>query len=254
MIQHVKQLANEFADVTKTYLGSESFNALLEALNEELAKLDTRDFSPLVRYEFTYGRKLLLRAERISKEQIPTVVEAILENLDHYGGEGSRAVSRSFDFVTNSELRAIIERDYRELSLILFPAGAWKSTVVAAGSILEAILFDLLTVNASQIKKSEAAVRAPKKKSGVVKSLAGGEWNLVNLIDVAAELKLLPQEREKTIDQTLRDYRNFIHPRKEIRAAHPVSEAEALAKGALDGICNFLAGKGASAAQQDGSL
>jgi hypothetical protein len=39
----------------------------------------------------------------------------------------------------------------------------------------------------------------------------------------------------------LRDYRNFVHPKKELRAQHPCTEAEALMSvGALEGVCNIL--------------
>jgi len=39
----------------------------------------------------------------------------------------------------------------------------------------------------------------------------------------------------------LRDYRNFIHPKKEIRTGYPCTEAEAfMAKGALDAVCNHF--------------
>jgi len=64
---------------------------------------------------------------------------------------------------------------------------------------------------------------------------------LHNLIEVAVDLSILPEARSNTVDQVLRDYRNFVHPKKEVRAEHPCSEAEALmSKGALDGICNHL--------------
>ncbi len=62
-----------------------------------------------------------------------------------------------------------------------------------------------------------------------------------DLIKVAADLNLIPKERAVAIDQVVRDYRNFVHPRKEIKAKHPCVEAEAmLAKGALDAVCNHL--------------
>jgi hypothetical protein len=165
--------------------------------------------------------------------------------LDLYGGEGSQAVTRSFAFVHNTELRFIIERDYKELSHVLLPGTAWKSTVVIAGSILEAILYDLLTRDPARITQAMASPKAPKKKGGVPKDItrdtAEDEWKLVNLIEVSADLNLIPQARADAIDQVLRDYRNFVHPRKEIKAEHPCTEAEAmLAKGALDAVCNHL--------------
>jgi hypothetical protein len=178
-------------------------------------------------------------------ENAVKVCENVVRLLDLYAGGGSRAVTRSFKFVQNSDLRDLLERDYKELSLILLPGGAWKSAVVLAGSILEAILHDLLTHDAARTAAAMAAPRAPKKKSGAVKDItmdtAKDEWQLVNLIEVAVDLRLLPQDRADTIDQVLRDYRNFVHPKEELKAAHPCTEAEAtLAKGALDAVCNHL--------------
>jgi hypothetical protein len=64
-------------------------------------------------------------------------------------------------------LKGIIERDYKELTLVLFPGGAWKSTVIMAGSILEAILFDLLGSDPATQAKAMASQAAPKYKGTV---------------------------------------------------------------------------------------
>ena len=69
-------------------------------------------------------------------------------------------------------LRAIIERDYKKLSQTLMPDCAWKNAVVIAGSILEAVLYDLLTRDPARTTRvagydSEAAFsRAFKKAFG----------------------------------------------------------------------------------------
>jgi hypothetical protein len=168
--------------------------------------------------------------------QIRSFGKSISTCLDLYGGEGSRAISRLFAFVSDAGLRNIIERDYRELSLILLPGGAWKSVVVMSGSILEAILYDQLTKDASTQARAVTASSAPRRKD-----ISRGEWRLHDLIQVAVELTILPASRAQSIDQILRDYRNFVHPKKELRSAHPCSEAEALlSKGALDSVCNHL--------------
>jgi hypothetical protein len=91
-----------------------------------------------------------------------------------------------------------------------------------------------------------ASKEAPRKRGGLVRDItndtAEDEWKLVDLINVAVDMDLLRRQRADTIDQVLRDYRNFVHPRKEIKADHPCTEAEAtLAKGALDAVCNHLA-------------
>ncbi len=97
-----------------------------------------------------------------------------------------------------------MERDYRELSLLVFSAGGWKELhVILAGSILEALLYDALTCDPATTAKANAARRAPKYK-GKVKPIESGDWRLAELIDVASELQILPTERAKTIDQVTR--------------------------------------------------
>jgi hypothetical protein len=209
-----------------------------KVLCEEIDKLDSRDFEPQFQPEF-----LTLKAELIDKPVNPqpgttqskTLLEKLLAVLDGYKGEGSRAVARSFDYIADADLRRIIERDYLELTLKLFPSHAWKSTVIMAGSILEAMLTDILT----EPSRMSATLASPKRptKGDITK----GEWKLEKLIDVAEDTGILPTNRAKTIDQVLRDYRNFVHPKKEIRSQHECSEAEGgLAKFCLDGVCDHL--------------
>lgn len=247
MVEYIRRIAAEIANTTSIRPAT-NLSYLLSGLTEELDRLDTRDFLPEARYDFVMLRKRA-RAWGTATEfygdnlkDINRLGNEALAVLDKYGGEDSRAIVRSFSFITDTQLRAIIERDYRELTLNIFPSGAWKSTVILAGSILEAILFDLLTSDASRKSKALSSPKAPKANKRV-KDFDGDEWNLHNLIEVSVDLGLLPDQRSKTFDQVLRDYRNFVHPRKEIRSQHPCTEAEALmAKGALDGVCNHLSG------------
>ena len=246
MIEYVRQIATEVAQ-KRDLDRSPTAYVLLGALKEELDRLDPRDFLPDARYEFVlermtvrdYGSAISLNSGHIPV--INGIGKRVLSLLEKYGGDGSRALSRSFTFVNDAELRSIIERDYRELTLMIFPSGAWKSTVILAGSILEAILHDLLSSNPERKLQAASSSKAPRDRSGKLKSLDNDEWTLHDLIEVSVDLALLPDQRARTFDQVLRDYRNFVHPRKEIRAQHPCTEAEALmAKGALDGVCNHL--------------
>lgn len=171
--------------------------------------------------------------------------ESIVVLLDSWGGEGSQAVKRSFAFVVNADLRAIVERDYNDLAMKLLPSEAWKSAVVMAGSILEAIVYDQLTREPARIAAAMAWPAAPRLRGGGVRDITvddrHNEWSLANLIGAAAHLQIVSQDDADAINVTLRDYRNFVHPRVEIRNAHECTEAEATAaKGMLDMICNRL--------------
>jgi hypothetical protein len=269
MIAYVKGIAEELISYLSQNLQQEKVIDLVPVLAEELNRLDPRDFEVGAQGDFVRARLEIRKLGKMPPEawahlfsflegarfqgnvhQLPediakriAHIKSAFKNisavLDKYAGMGSNAVVRSFAFVSNADLRGIIERDYKELSQILLPGLAWKSAVVIAGSILEAILFDRL----ADAKWNAAAVAssAAHTKGKPPKPIPMNDWTLQTLIDIAVEIKLLPKDPADTIHQVLRDYRNFVHPKKEIRAAHPCTEAEAmLATGALDSVCNYV--------------
>lgn len=220
----------------------------LIVLIEELKSLDARDFDPQFRFPFVRGRKWLEQRLPLQPNAVATItqdllqqVEKLRECLNSYAGKGSHINPRNFDFVTDTKIKDIIVRDYRELTLSLLPAGAWKSSVVLAGSILEALLHFALG-EASVLTRTNASSKAPCNQGRNPKpQFPSDQWTLHELIEVALDIGLLPPEHSKSIDQALRDYRNFIHPRKEIRSAHECKEGQALlAKGGLDVVCDHL--------------
>lgn len=244
MVHYINDIITEIEKVIKDRSSPElpSIFDLWKSFAEEIDRLDPRDFVPAYRYKFTINRtkvRVWAHSSTISGSSHPMMLQvcgAISEALEHYGGEGSRAETRDFSFITDMELKNIIQRDYKELSLVLLPGGAWKSSVVLAGSILEAILTDVLTSDPTILSQARASGKAPAKGD-----ITKGEWRLQSLIEVAEDMNRIPKESAKAIDQILRDYRNFVHPKKEIRAKHPCTEAQSLmAKGALDAVCNFL--------------
>jgi hypothetical protein len=247
VVQYIVKLATTIGSLLNNQPDMGKLFKHLPALAEELDRLDPRDFLPDAQYDFVIVRidaRRWAKADLLSGNELPEIAafaKRVIDILAKYGGNGSRAVVRSFDFVQDIDLRQIIERDYRELRLNVYPSGAWKSTVILAGSILEALLFDRLTTDPLIRTRAEASAEAPRDRSRSVKDLAAGEWKLQNLIDVAVDINVLPAERAKSFDQVLRDYRNFVHPKKEIRAQHQCTEAEAMmAIGALEGVCNIL--------------
>ncbi|WP_429305592.1 hypothetical protein [Paraburkholderia sp. GAS38] len=213
----------------------------------EIKNFKTTDFDPDKRYEFVLARLHFSKLANIGAynhrdlqkfARMATDLQGILESYS-YGNSGGKL--KEFPFIRNIELKNIIQRDYRELDSILMPDGAWKSAVILSGSILESILYDVLTQE-NYIDIVNSSAKAPKFR-GETTPIASGQWKLVDLINVSVSIKLLPEQRAASIDQVLRDYRNFVHPQKELRAQHPCTEAEAyMAKGCLDGVYNHLEG------------
>jgi hypothetical protein len=243
MVAYIKELVTALlAALDPKTKGDANPFALAKALAEELDRLDPRDFAPAARFPFVAARaeaRVWAHATSMSHTiKLVTLAQTVAQLLDAYGPPCRRGSTRVFRWLSDTDLRAIVQRDYAELEAILMPDGAWKSAVVSAGSILEAVLVDLLTKDAARLAAAKVSAKVPKDKS-VPKPEA--DWTLHNLIEIATDIGLIPKERAKTFDQVLRDYRNFVHPRKEIRAAHPCGEGEAsMAKGALDALCDHF--------------
>jgi len=120
---------------------------------------------------------------------------------------------KNFSFISNPDLQRILERDFLEIQRA-YISECWKSVIILLGGAVEAILTDLLISNLSQ---ALCAQSAPQKKD--IK-----KWGLSDLINVAVELKLVSTSVEK-LSHSLREYRNLVHPGKEI-AENLIFDAE----------------------------
>ena len=253
MIEYIKQYARLVLDATGEESGvsrtnrspqrstvvSDAMSGIREIVRE-LNRLDPRDFEPAGQAEIVRVRGNLAHVSGLSSYTKPLIQDALtplLSALDAYRGQGSGGVTREFAYIADATLREIVQRDYAELSVKLFPSGAWKSSVIMAGSILEAILFDRLADARWNANATSSA--AAKDKQG--KPIPIDKWRLETLIDIAVEIQMLSADSAETIHRVLRDYRNFVHPKKEVRAAHSCTEAEAmLSLGALNSVCNYI--------------
>jgi hypothetical protein len=98
----------------------------------------------------------------------------------------------------------IIESRLDEIR-ILFPSGAFLSTILMCGSVLEALLLGAAQADPAKFNRASAS----PKKEGKVKPFH--EWSLAQFIDVASESGLLKPDVKK-FSHGLRDFRNYIHP------------------------------------------
>ncbi len=214
----------------------------LGSILDELNKLDVMLLAPNVRAPFILSRDVLRAGAHLHPTYTtdPTAAwEAIAQTLNQLGTHlesyGLALVaSRTFAWLADPKLRIIVERDYAEVVGRLLPGGAWKSTVILAGSVCEAIVFDVLTGTPARLKTAEV----PQSKG---KPLGAEDWKLEALIKMARDVSFIDQSREKTFDVGLRHFRNFIHPKRELTEQHACSEGEAhLAVGALIGLCDHF--------------
>jgi hypothetical protein len=90
------------------------------------------------------------------------------------------------------------------------------------GGLLEALLLARVHREKDKSRVFQAAVAPKDKTTG--KTLLLQEWTLRHYIDVAHELGWI-SESAKDLGEVVRDYRNYIHPHKEL--THGVSLAKA---------------------------
>lgn len=93
----------------------------------------------------------------------------------------------------------------------------WKAAVVLSGGLIEALLADQLL---RDLAKAVAANSAPKKNQDI------STWRFVELINVAVELRLVSRSAEK-LSHSVREYRNLVHPHKELKDKLGADEQEA---------------------------
>ena len=237
MATYILTLAEQLREAVKSRDARKVFSQT-KIIRDELEHLNACDFDPAVQPRFAEIRHELKRWSERSMikdwSKLLQHAEDLVQVLPHYKGAGSSGSMRVFRFVHDSKLRTIIERDFEELHLRLYPGKAWKDAVILAGSILEAILYDRLTSNPTREANSKASPKAPKGK--LIE-----DWTLEKMILVAEDIGLLVPDKTAVIDKSLRHYRNFVHPRREIKEQYACGEPEAtIAKGALEAVCNYF--------------
>lgn len=104
-----------------------------------------------------------------------------------------------FEYISDSVFQEILRRDYNELKKC-HEAGAAKSILVLCGSILEAMLSDYFCEN---LPPNETKATILQKTLGT-------------LLDLA-ETSLIITKSDKNLATVIKDYRNIIHPGREVR-------------------------------------
>ena len=134
------------------------------------------------------------------------------------GPAGVGRASSDFSFMTNESLRAVVERDYEELS-VLHPGRNPKSVLIMAGAIIEGVLLDAL-------------VRLRKKSFETIEAASGRSLN--DMIGPARAAGIITEDR---LADAVRKYRALAHPARESRdnIEYSVHDAQ-LAKAAVEVI------------------
>jgi hypothetical protein len=127
---------------------------------------------------------------------------------------------RQMPFIRDAALRKIAERDFVSL-LNARKSDDVKAALVFAGSLVETILLDQLERDRARATACGRAIQTARRATnarvwGRFDPVDIDTWNLVHMVAVVGPdgLGALDRRTEQMAD-TVRDWRNFIHPRKE---------------------------------------
>ncbi len=124
-----------------------------------------------------------------------------------------------FGFIQDPLLRDQLAKDWDEAQRVR-GVQAWKSCVILCGGILEGMLLDVLKRDEQQAKSAYQKVRKGKAAPDL------NRWELADLVDVAKSLGLLSKSAEH-LGHGLREFRNLIHPGKQVREKVTLTQEEA---------------------------
>lgn len=114
--------------------------------------------------------------------------------------------------IADPKMQTILVKRWQEC-VICVKAGAPLAATVMMGGLLEGLL--LAKINQLADKTPVFAAASAPRDSKTGKTLQLKEWGLKNYIDVAHELDWITKTT-KDIGEVVRDYRNYIHPQKEL--------------------------------------
>jgi len=118
--------------------------------------------------------------------------------------------------ISDAQMKEILERRWVECTLCM-TAGAPLAATVMIGGLLEGLLLARIL---HETNKAPIFTAAAAPKDSQSKTLQLKEWTLQHYIDVAHELKWI-SVAAKDVSVVLRDYRNYVHPQKQL--SHGVS-------------------------------
>jgi len=137
--------------------------------------------------------------------------------------QGQNDVPPSFAVVPDPLMRQILTRRWQEC-LACLSAGAPLAATVMMGGLLESLF--LARINREPNKRPIFTSTTAPKDSKTQKPLSLREWSLKDYIAVSHELGWIPQSVHD-VSQVLRDYRNYIHPQKELSHQLALTTADA---------------------------
>jgi hypothetical protein len=157
-------------------------------------------------------------------------VALVRKHLLSMSDEVADAATAELAFVADANLRESLRIDISVVNSAL-DSGEWKAATVLAGSVVEAMLLDALTAHGeTQPGDAEMATEALKRAGefggGVPPTLE--DWSLHQLTEVSNRLGIIGEATAAQC-RIAKNFRNLVHPGREIRLAQSCNRGTALA-------------------------
>jgi hypothetical protein len=180
-------------------------------------------------------RRLIENSERaVSRRTYETVFSTLRRQLGVTRGEllvprqqtQASTTDTPPDFsglVAAPEMRNVLERRWTEC-VTCISAEAPLAATVMMGGLLEGLLLAKVNTHSDQSKIFKATT-APRNRAG--QTLPLRDWTLKDYLDVAQELGWISRSA-RDVGAVLRDYRNYVHPQKELSHGIVLSKQDAM--------------------------
>jgi hypothetical protein len=140
-------------------------------------------------------------------------------------------------FVSEPALKAGLSRDLAAADSAL-DRGEWKSATVLAGSVVEALLLDVLL--RCRALDEAGFLAAEKQHAGKFQGKPLEDWDLHHLTATATALNVVTKDTA-TACGLMKNFRNLIHPGRGLRLAQECNRPSALsAVGAMEHVIHDL--------------
>ena len=156
--------------------------------------------------------------KRLIKKLTKTHIQSLKEPVNHF--------NKSLDFsnlVSDQKMQNILQNRWQEIGKCL-SVSAGLSAVIMMGGILEGLL--MTKMNAFSDKDKLFKCKSIPVSSKTKKKIPLNDWTLKTYIEVAHEMGWISRGA-KDVGAVLRDYRNLIHPQKELTQKFHISSKEA---------------------------
>lgn len=158
------------------------------------------------------------------KDVCDTLIQLRSSNLAKLATAATTDVPPDFSMlIADAAMRAILQRRWTEC-VICISCGAPLSATVMVGGLLEGLL--LARIN-REVNKAPIFTAAASPKDRQNNPLPLKDWTLQDYIGVAHELKWITVAA-RDVGVVLRDYRNYIHPQKELSHGISLTTSDAM--------------------------